>query len=284
VVLYNLYSRLPLSWKLVSDTAPFDGHAVISTKVSPGMKLRLLILASLLVLFVSACAPAIELRNPGYLQDTSLISGEPCAAPCWRGIIPGETEWGDALARLQDDPTLQDVKEQQSEESSEIAASFQRRDGVPCCLIYSRDGTLVDQILLQLAPDITVAEVLEVYGEPQYVSGAEVSAEQASLALYYPENQMVVYAFVAGKETGELTPQSEVFAVLYVRERDMTEVIEYSPLYNWEGYKTYAAYIDEQYDKTAVPTPLPDATEEAGVDATDEASATEEAVAMGAKG
>jgi hypothetical protein len=245
----------------------------VSTKVSPGMKLRLLILASLLVLFVSACAPAIELRNPGYLQDTSLITGDPCAAPCWRGITPGETEWADALVRLQDDPTLQDVREQQSEESPEIAASFQRRDGVPCCLIYSRAGDVVDQILLQLAPAITLGQVIEEHGEPTYVSGAEVSAEQASLALYYPEKLMVVYAFVAGVAQGTLSETSEVFAVLYVRERDMEEVIQYSPLYNWEGYQSYAAYIDEQYDKTAVPTPLAGVTEEAA--ATDEADATD---------
>lgn len=229
------------------------------------------------MLFVAACAPAVELRNPGYLQDNSLISGEPCAAPCWRGITPGETEWIDALVRIQDDATLQDVREQPSEDSSEIAASFQRRDGVPCCLIYSRDGEFVDQILLQLAPDMTVGEVIEVHGEPTYVSGAEVSAEQASLALYYVEKQMVVYAFAAGPEVGQLAAASEVFAVLYLRERDLNEVIQYSPLYDWDGYQSYATYIDEQYDKTAVPTPLPGSTEE--VVETEEAddTATEEA-------
>jgi hypothetical protein len=239
------------------------------------MKLRLLILAALLALFASACAPAIELRNPSYLQDISLITGEPCASPCWRGIIPGETEWGDALAQLEDDPTLQDVTTQPSEDSSEIAASFQRRDGVPCCLIYSREGEVVDQILLQLAPDITVSEVLDVHGEPTYVSGAGVSAEQASLGLYYPEKQMVVYAFIAGEESGTLTAESEVFAVLYVKPSDMDEVITYNPLYAWEGYQTYATYIDEQYDKTAAPTPSFGATDE--VSATDESDATEEA-------
>jgi hypothetical protein len=241
------------------------------------MKLRLILLAGLVLFVLSACAPAIQLLNPAYLQDTSLIDSEPCGAPCWRDITPGETDWAVALAKVQDDPTLQDVKEEPSAETGEIAASFQRRDGIPCCLIYSRDGTTVDQILLQLAPDIKVGQVLEVLGEPTYVTGNEVSADQAALALYYPDKQTVVYAFVAGKEAGTLTAESEVFAVLYVRADDMADVLEASDLYKWEGYKSYSAYIDENYDITAVPTVEGGATEDPA--ATAEAASTEDTAA-----
>ncbi|HEX2621061.1 MAG TPA: hypothetical protein VHL11_12960 [Phototrophicaceae bacterium] len=241
------------------------------------MKLRLIVLAFSGSLLLSACAPAVELLNPGYLEDTSLIDATPCEAPCWRNITPGVTEWTKAVAQLQDDGTLQDVKEQPSDETSEIAATFQRRDGIPCCLIYTHDGKVVDQILLQLAPKTTAGQVIEKYGEPTYVTGNEVSGEQAAIALYYPEQQMVVYAFAAGKEKGTLSATSEIFAVLYVRADDMDDVLVHSSLYKWDGYKSYAAYITGTYDITAVPTVEGGATDEPS--ATDETSVTEEPAA-----
>lgn len=224
-------------------------------KVLITMKLRLLLVALLgcVALLASACAPEIELLNPSYLQDTSLITQDPCAAPCWNGIIPGVTRWGDAVALIQDNPDFQDVNEQQSDETDEIVISFQRKDGVPCCLVYTSDGNTVDQILLQLAPDVTVAQVIEAHGESTYVTGNVVTEDQANLGLYYPELQTVIYAFVAG-EQGALSAESPIWAVVYVRESDIEEMIRISPLYLWDGYKTYAEYITGNYDVTPVPT------------------------------
>ncbi len=263
---------------------------ILPTKVFSLMKLRLVAIISLILLatfVIAGCAPQIELLSEQYLQDTSLISGEPCGAPCWRNITPGETRWTEALTRVQDDATLADVQEQSNEDSAEVAITFQNRDGVPCCLLYSQDGQFVDQILLQVAPQMTVGQVIETYGEPTYVSGTDdenaqgLSPEQASLAMYYPEQQTVVYAFVEGRENGVLSEQSPIFAVLHVRADDMDEVIAGSGLYVWEGYQAYSAYIDGSYDVT--PEPISDdpadtdaaATEEADADAAT-AEATEE--------
>ncbi len=260
---------------------------ILPTKVFSLMKLRLAAILSLILLttlVIAGCAPQIELLSEQYLQDTSLVSGEPCGAPCWRNIIPGETRWTDALTRVQDDPTLAEVQEQSNEETSEVAITFQNRDGIPCCLLYSQDGQFVDQILLQVAPQMTIGQAIETLGEPTYVSGTDnenaqgLSPEQASLALYYPEQQTVVYAFVEGKENGTLTEQSPVFAVLYVRPEDMDEVIAGSALYNWEGYQAYAAYIDGSYDVTPEPTSdVSDETDAGDADNAADNAATEEA-------
>jgi hypothetical protein len=254
---------------------------IYSTKVFSLMKLRSVAIALPLILvaiLIAGCQPQIELLSEQYLQDTSLVTGNPCSAPCWRNIIPGETGWTDALARLQDDATLAEVQEQTSEESSEVAITFQNRDGIPCCLLYSTDGEVVDQILLQVAPDMTTGQVVDVLGEPTYVAGTDnenaqgLSPEQASLALYYPDVQTVVYAFVEGRENGALSEQSPIFAVLYVRPDDMEEVIAGSSLYLWDGYKPYAEYISGSYDVTPEPTSEVGATEEATADV----SSTEE--------
>lgn len=243
------------------------------------MKLRVLLVLLVVMVAAAACAAPPELRNPSFLKDNSLVDNEPCAAPCWRGITPGETTWRDALTILEDDATLSDVKTETNEETGEIAATFQRADGVPCCLVYTSDGDTVDQMLLQLAPDNTLGEVIENLGEPEYFSGTEVSPEQAAAALFYPDQQLVVYAFVAGVAEGIISEDSEVFAALYLNEADMQEVLQTSNLHDWLGYDTYAAYAARPFNVTPMPTtedgttadePSEGATEEPTGDASDE--------------
>jgi len=52
---------------------------------------------------LSACAGEVNLLDETKLQDTSLLSGEPCEAPCWNGITPGETSYTDAWLLLESD-------------------------------------------------------------------------------------------------------------------------------------------------------------------------------------
>jgi hypothetical protein len=222
------------------------------------MKLRLLLLAAgLLTLIVTACAPTIELRNEAYLNDTSLISQDPCSAPCWRGLTPGETPWNTAITQLEDDATLQDVRIQPpAEDSPATAASFQRVDGIPCCLIYSENGITVDQIFLQVAPNMTLEQVIAAYGEPSYIAGRTDSGQSVA-EVYFPEHQLVVYAYITDSEEGQVAPTSEIVAILLARPQDIQQAIERSDLYNWNGYQSYAEYFtDQPFDKTAVPTEL----------------------------
>lgn len=250
------------------------------------MKLRVLLVLLVVMVAAAACAAPPELRNPSFLKDSSLVDNEPCTAPCWRGITPGETTWRDALTILEDDATLSDIKPEANEETGEIAVTFQRADGVPCCLVYTSNGEVVDQMLLQLAPDNSLGDVIENLGEPEYFSGTEVSPEQAAAALFYPEKNLVVYAFVAGVAEGQITENSEVFAALYLTEDDMAEVLQTSNLHDWLGYDTYAAYAARPFNVTPIPTVEGGATTEAttddataeptsdaATDATDEATA-----------
>ena len=92
------------------------------------MKLRVLLVLLVVMVAAAACAAPPELRNPSFLNDSSLVDNEPCAAPCWREITPGETSWRDALTILEDDATLSDLKTETNEETGEIAATFQRAD------------------------------------------------------------------------------------------------------------------------------------------------------------
>jgi hypothetical protein len=207
------------------------------------MRLRLILPGLFaLVLIMAACAPPPNLRDESLLQDTSLIDSEPCAAPCWRGIIPGVTTWSDARTILEDDTTLQNLQIQQDENSNARAAIWEQKDGSGCCQMFSsEDGELVNVLFLRTAPNIDLEELFGVHGEPTYAVSSEFSDDQAIVNLIYPDVPMVIYAFVAGPNAS-LTENSEVIAVLYLPPEDMELVIQTSNLHAWEGYADFQTY------------------------------------------
>jgi hypothetical protein len=211
------------------------------------MKFRLLLPGLLvLVLFAAACS-APELRDSNLLQDTSLATGDPCAAPCWRGITPGETSWSDARTILEDDPTLENLQVQTDEEggTDAAAAAWSQRGGAECCQAFTEDGETVSILFLRTAPTVTVGEVIDAHGDPTYAVGSPFSDTQAIINLIYPNIPMVVYAFVPGT-TGELAAGNEIIGALYMTQKDMDLLTTTSNLHTWEGYNAYSVYRGEE--------------------------------------
>lgn len=228
------------------------------------MKYRLLMPGLLvLVVFLAACS-APELRDSNLLQDTSLATGDPCAAPCWRGITPGETSWRDARTILEDDPTIENLQVKTDENSNAAAAEWQQVGGPPCCQAFTEDGQTVSILFLRTAPEVSLGDVIEAHGDPAYAIGSPFSDDQAIVNLIYPAVPMVVYAFVPGI-TGAVTADSEIIGVLYMTQRDMDLLEQTSSLHLWEGYDDYSAYRgdeDAPFDITPSITLTPTPTSE----------------------
>lgn len=208
-----------------------------------------LMLIALIAMVVAACAPTVNLLDENNLKDTSLLSGEPCEAPCWNNIIPGETSFRDALIIVQDDARFVNVEEVEPDEETD-ARLFGFADGEGsnvCCQVLSEEGEIVDSMLFFLAPEMTLGEVTDKYGDPTYVLGEEVAEDQAIVFLVYPDVPIVIYAHVAGAQ-GELSSTSEIVGLLYLTEAGMERLVNGNRFYNWEGYQSYADYIDENYD------------------------------------
>lgn len=197
------------------------------------------------------------LRNPALLADDALLTGEPCAAPCWRGITPGETAWDEALAILQADPTLENVREQTDANSDSKFASWGQAGGEGCCQMFSLDGEVVSILFLRFAPDITLGELFEARGEPSFAISAPASNDQAVINLIYPEAQMIVNAYVAGT-TGSVSADSEVVSALLMSPEENDLVLGTSNLHEWRGYADYAAYsADAAFDVAPSMTATP---------------------------
>ncbi len=224
------------------------------------MKRRFLLLLILLAaITIAACAPPPNLRDETLLNDTSLITGEPCAAPCFRGIVPGETNWRDAVVSIQDDPEFSNFQEQKVEESDAVQAAWQQGDNQICCQMASEDGETVSVVFLRTAPTMSLGELIGTHGDPSYLIGSEFTEDQAIVSLVYPETPMVVYAFAAGAAAGELSATSEIIGVLYLVPTEMELLLQTQDLHTWEGYQTFAAYQDGPFEVTPsitlTPTP-----------------------------
>lgn len=254
------------------------------------MKFRFLLPGVLLVMvLVAACSPAPNLRDPKFLKDTSVITkDEKCDAPCWHGITPGVTKWSDALVTLQDDSTLDDPQSQAIPDSGNaVGASFQPTGGDACCQIISEDGQTVSSIFLQVAPNVTVKQLIDVRGEPDYVLGTPGTDDQAIINLFYPKQNMIVFAFVAGASLGTLTEKSEIIGVYYTTPDRMDLGVKLSSLYGWKGYQPFTAYApdnpkpDFKITQSITLTPTGDAGSTAAptTDATATPEATTEATA-----
>ncbi len=185
--------------------------------------------------------PERSLLNDRLLDDISLLTGEPCEAPCWRNITPGETSYEDALANIE---ALESATTLQADDR---AITFAGIGGDPCCQIISDDNGLISTILLQLKPQMQFGDVIARHGEPTYVLGQPFSDAEAMLIHVYPEHSMILFVMVAGAEAA-LEESSPVVASMYIAADQMSQLVMSTPLDRWKGFLTYGEYVDGEFD------------------------------------
>jgi hypothetical protein len=248
------------------------------------MKLRLIFVALVVMIVAAACQPPPELRNPEFLSDTSLLTDDPCEAPCWRGITPGETTWREARIIIEDDPALTEPTINDVEEGGQVMV-FNYEDGPQCCQIYTEDGESVTQILTLMAPEMTLGQVIDKFGEPEYLSGADVSPTQTMVQLVFPDVPLGLLVFGEGIETGELSADSDVIGAFYLDPADM-ELLLNANLYYWDGYGPLATILDGNFDieAEAVDAEGGEAVEEDNAEDTTDDTTSEETATTEAEG
>ena len=189
----------------------------------------------------SVGAPEPSLLNQRYLRDDSLLSGDPCAPPCWRDIVPGATEMPSAMEIVEAAENLRII------DSADSGLLFAQGDGEPCCQIASDDRGVVSTILLQFAPEISLGDALAAHGEPRFVSGQPFTESEAVIMLYYPERGMALYVVVPGID-GQLAPESPVVSAVFATRELLMAAFGATPFDHWKGYLSYSAYMDGEFD------------------------------------
>ena len=179
--------------------------------------------------------PQPTLLNDRFLADTSLISGDPCAPPCWQNIVPGETSLADALRIVSALDTVTVLQQ------TEQAFQFGRPDAPACCQVSADETLTVDAIILQFAPEMTMGDALAKHGEPLFFRGQPYRQSEAILWFYYPELFTMIQVVVPGVD-GSLQAGSLLVAAYYLREKDMSGALAAGMFSQWKGYASYQDY------------------------------------------
>ena len=203
----------------------------------------------ILTVALAACAGEVNLLDETKLQDSSLLSGDPCEAPCWNGITPGETTYRDAELILKSSGRFKISEEFEPEgDDPQRGLIFADGENAACCQLISGDGETVTVIWLQLAPTMTFGPVFDKFGEPEYVAGHQVSQEQGFALLVYPDIPMVIYAFIPNPQEGALSVNSQILSALYMAESEKESMYTCARLHFWQGFQSYSEIADEDYD------------------------------------
>lgn len=181
--------------------------------------------------------PQPSLINERFLADTSLLSGEPCAPPCWREIVPGQSTLAEALSTV---AAMDGVVVMQQ---AEQAFQFGKIDSPPCCQISADENHVVSAIILQFAPEMTIGEALAQHGEPLFFRGQPYTNTEAILWFYYPDRYTMIQVIVPGVE-GNLEASSPLVAAYYLTELDMSDALESGAFSPWKGYVSYLEYTE----------------------------------------
>lgn len=185
---------------------------------------------------ISIGQPDPTLLNNDWLVDDSVITGEPCGAPCWQNITPGETSFSEAKTIIEQLATASIIE--QSPNGFTFAVETQQ----VCCQIGSQDGETVSTIFLQLAPTNILGDVMDILGEPAFVSGEPFTDDEHIMTLFYSDLNLAVYVIVDGAD-GQLSDDNPVISVIYTDDALMATVVESPALKAWDGYKTYNEYM-----------------------------------------
>jgi hypothetical protein len=145
--------------------------------------------------------PTVPLPQPRFSAaptDRSFITDEPCAAPCWYGLVPGEStksELDHVLAELPfvNQATVHEFPtEFANEPATEVYFQCHKRDEW-CGSIIIHDGT-VQEIMVSVRYKLTFGEVVEKLGPPDHVWASDWGAESTGykIDLYYVQRGIIV--------------------------------------------------------------------------------------------
>ncbi len=166
-----------------------------------------LVLILLVLLLAAGCQPREELVFPmdPALADRSLVTGEPCAPPCWYGLVPDVSSEAEVISTLQtlpfvDASTITVAQESSTLYPDERVLRFgcQYPGGSAECGAATFSGERLKTMGVWLQIPVTLETVVERWGPPEYVTYGPVSPERAEcfLTFVWPAAQFVVHRLV----------------------------------------------------------------------------------------
>jgi hypothetical protein len=210
----------------------------------------------ILAVFAAACGAPPPLKSDKYLNDTSLVAKDDasCSTPCFRGIIPGKTTFTDALSKVKADSAFTSV---QSNDSPPSAGWSVAGSGEACCQMTAADSGVVDALVVKVAPNINLKQVIDKYGQPKYSFPVDYTSDEVAVAIIYPDKGIVAWVS-PGDPNSTVDANSKVVIILYFNPADWTtKYLPTGELEAWNGYQPYQTYKNATPVITPAITPTP---------------------------
>jgi hypothetical protein len=173
--------------------------------------------------------------------DRSILTDDPCAAPCWQGIVPGETTAAEAWDIL---TTLEfidhDYYPYRGKTGERSVGWITWR--TPACDdpakvsdVYVYDG-VVTQISVALDFELTLQEVLGKYGTPDKLLSFQRGVERITnyIHFYYPQQGLIFVSWadpVPPSEPFMLEAKTPITVVYYFAPTSMARLFDELPQY-----------------------------------------------------
>lgn len=177
-------------------------------------------------------------------QLVGLVELEGCVAPCWRDIVPGESDFTGVVEVIRADRQFYEIGEQDETDGAQLVSwqSINSGIGEPSFIISDAEG-VVDVISILEVSTLTLGEVLDVQGQPEYALASRNNNGGAIVYTFFPEKTMIVLSF-AVLEDG-LTPEATVIGAQFFSETRFKELLTAAVPANWEGFEALEEYFQE---------------------------------------
>lgn len=154
-----------------------------------------------LILVASGCA-----EPPGGQSDPSFLSGEPCAAPCWYGLVPGVSNEAQVMATLSglsfiDPNSLRQLRTAWMEDQGATVVRFGcTYQPMVECGFATISMDVLKALSLMTHRGLTLGLVLEKVGTPEYLEFGLIGAERLScdMRASYPTMGIAAQVFTEG--------------------------------------------------------------------------------------
>jgi hypothetical protein len=173
--------------------------------------------------------------------DRSILTDNPCAAPCWQRIVPGETtaaEAWDILTNLEfidHDHYPYRGKTGEQDVGWITWRTLACDDPAKVGDVYVRDG-VVTQISVALDFDLTLQDVLDKYGAPEKLLAYQIGSDilNTNIHFYYPQQGLIFVSWadpVPPSDSFALNPVTPITLVYYFAPTSMDSLFNDLPQY-----------------------------------------------------
>lgn len=185
------------------------------------------------------------------IGDGGLLSGQPCPSPCGFGIQIGETQLDQVI------PVLEENGISGCWTEPNVSWSLISCGGNRINVQVEMQTRLVNAIWFDPSAQISLGELVEKYGEPNYVTMDQVEPDKiASTTLSWNSIRMLVSLPEIADDNYDIEQTTEVKTVSFL-DKNLYRVSDYesNPNYQpWTGYGPYRPAVPFPTNVTPVPT------------------------------